>query len=102
MDTFQVLGVATRRNIVELLASRGQLSSSEISSQFPVSASAISQHLKVLRESSVVTVEKRAQRRLYRVNPKTIMELETWVNKLKHEWNTRLDRLESVLSKGNI
>ncbi len=76
MDVFTALADPTRRAIVELLADGGQLSSSAIAGQFPVSAPAISQHLKVLREANLVEMEKQAQWRIYRVNPKAMLELE--------------------------
>ena len=58
MDIFTALAEPTRRTIVELLASSGPLSATEISEQFPVSPPAISQHLKVLREVKLVRVSR--------------------------------------------
>ena len=65
MDKFSALADPTRRHILEMLARRGQLSATEISDKFQVSPSAISQHLKVLREANLVQMEKRVQQRLY-------------------------------------
>ena len=76
MDVFFALADPTRRSIVELLAMRGQLSASDISNKFPTSASAISQHLKILRQSGLVDMEKRAQQRLYQINPDAVTELD--------------------------
>lgn len=69
MDKLYALAEPTRRTILEMLAKEGQLSATEISDRFNVSPSAISQHLKVLREANLVLMEKRAQQRLYRINP---------------------------------
>jgi DNA-binding transcriptional ArsR family regulator len=66
MDMFSALSVPTRRNILEILATSGKLSATEISQNFSISAPAISQHLKVLIESNLLTVEKHAQQRIYR------------------------------------
>jgi DNA-binding transcriptional ArsR family regulator len=97
MDKYSALADPTRRKIIELLARAGQLSATEISDQFPVSPQAISQHLKVLREAQLVQVEKRAQQRIYRLNPGTMLELENWTRQLRQLWNQRFDALEQVL-----
>jgi DNA-binding transcriptional ArsR family regulator len=97
MDIFQALADPTRRQIVELLAQYGQLPATEISDNFPVTPQAISQHLKVLREANLVRVEKRAQQRIYRINPAAMLELEDWSRQLRHLWDQRFDALEQVL-----
>lgn len=97
MDIFSALAEPTRRTIVELLAMHGQLSATDISNKFKVSAPAISQHLKVLREANIVIVEKRAQQRLYQINPATIQQLEKWVKKLAAQWEDRFQRLDKIL-----
>ena len=63
MDIFTALAEPTRRTIIELLARSGPLSTTEIYEQFPVSPQAGSQHLKVLRETQLVKMEKRAWRK---------------------------------------
>ncbi len=97
MNTFSALADPTRRSIVEMLASNGQLSASDICDRFSVSAPAISQHLKVLRESRLVQVEKRAQQRMYTIDPAGITEMEQWASHLRRLWNERFDALEEVL-----
>ena len=67
MDLFSALADPTRRSILELLAKKGPLPATAICERFQVSPQAISQHLKVLREAHLVQMEKRAQKRLYRV-----------------------------------
>jgi DNA-binding transcriptional ArsR family regulator len=98
MDIFAALADPNRRSIVELLAKNGQLSSTAISDKFDVSPPAISQHLKVLREADLVQMEKRAQQRLYQINPVKIEELEGWIQDLSKMWNARFDRLDKVLA----
>jgi DNA-binding transcriptional ArsR family regulator len=97
MDIFSALADPTRRKIVEMLASNGELSATDIADQFPVSPPAISQHLKVLREANLVLMEKRAQQRIYRLNSEVIGELETWSRKLIQLWNQRFDALDEIL-----
>jgi hypothetical protein len=64
-----------------------------------MSAPAISQHLKVLRETNVVEMEKRAQQRLYRINPATLTEMENWVHELKRRWEERFEALDKILEQ---
>jgi DNA-binding transcriptional ArsR family regulator len=97
MDKFSALADPTRRKIIEMLAGAGQLSATEISDQFPVSPQAISQHLKVLREAKLLQVEKRAQQRIYRINPAAMLELEAWARQIAQLWNQRFDALDQVL-----
>lgn len=100
MDMFSALAQPTRRNIMEMLASRGQLSASDIYHKFPASPPAISQHLKVLRDTKLVNVEKRAQQRFYTINTHSIQKVEDWAKKMKHVWNERFERIEEVLKHG--
>src|SRR5438046_7217627 len=94
---FYALAEPTRRDIIELLASNGQLSATDISDNFAVSAPAISQHLKVLREANFVRVEKRAQQRIYRINPEAMSEIEGWVQEMTRQWNARFNVLDRIL-----
>ena len=97
MDIFSALAEPTRRSIIEMLAKHGQLSATEISERFEVSPSAISQHLKVLREAKLVRMEKRAQQRLYSINQEGMQALEDWTRQLNKLWNQRLDALDEVI-----
>lgn len=97
MDKFSALADPNRRLILEMLARDGQLSATEISDNFQVSPSAISQHLKVLREANLIQMEKRAQQRLYRINPEAVVELEQWVKQLTQRWDERFEVLDQLL-----
>jgi DNA-binding transcriptional ArsR family regulator len=97
MDMYVALADPTRRHILELLATNGELSATAIYEQFPVSPQAISQHLKVLREAHLVEMEKRAQKHVYRLNPQTLSQFETWVQQMQQRWNERFDNLDTVL-----
>jgi len=89
----------TRRQILELLASSGQLSATAIYEHFSVSPQAVSQHLKVLREAHLVEMEKQAQKHLYRLNPQTLSQFETWVQRMRQRWSERFDALDTVLER---
>lgn len=95
MDLFYALGEPTRRSIIEMLAQDGQLPSSSIAKRFRMSAPAISQHLKVLRQAKLVKVHKRAQQRIYELNPGAIDELEAWAKQMSQNF----DALEKVLEE---
>lgn len=97
MDIFQALAEPSRRNIIELLAKKGQLTSTDISNQFHISAPAISQHLKVLREARLIEMEKKAQQRLYKINPAAMGEFQNWIKKMTKAWDERFSMLDKVL-----
>jgi DNA-binding transcriptional ArsR family regulator len=97
MNMFGALSDPTRRVIIELLASSGELSASEIYQRFSVSPQAISQHLKVLREAQVVVMEKRAQKHLYRLNQETLSQFEAWVQQARQRWEELFSALDTVL-----
>ena len=99
MDTFQALAEPTRRHIIEMIAKNGELSASDIFDKFNSSPPAISQHLKVLRVSNLVMVEKRAQQRIYKINPKPLLEMEDWLGEMKKLWNNRYDALDNLLKE---
>lgn len=97
MDIFYAIAEPTRRTIIEMLAKKGRLSATAISSKFRMSAPAVSQHLKVLREANLVYVEKQGQHRMYQLDMNTIYEIERWTHKMAHLWNERFDKLDALL-----
>ena len=97
MDAFHALAEPRRRKVVEILARRGKLSASQICREFDVTPQAISQHLRVLREANVLHMEKRAQRRLYALNPQSMDQIQAWATQMAGLWINRLNRLENAL-----
>lgn len=98
MDRFTALADPTRRRIVEMLG-MGAMAAGEISARFEMSAPAISQHLKVLKEAGLVSVEVSGQRRIYRLDPGGLDAFEAWVRQVRSFWTAGLDRLERELAK---
>lgn len=98
MDRFVALAEPTRRRIVEMLG-QGALAAGEITARFSMSAPAISQHLKVLKEAGLVTVEVSGQRRIYRLDRAGFDEFDAWVRKVRGFWGPKLDDLEAELAK---
>jgi DNA-binding transcriptional ArsR family regulator len=95
MDKFSALAVPTRRSIIELLAQHGRMTASNISEQFDATPSAISQHLKALREADFIKMESNGQQRIYELNPLAIEEMAQWAMKL----NARFQRLDKFLER---
>lgn len=98
MDRFAALADPTRRSIVEMLA-EGALPAGEIGARFSASPPAISQHLKVLREAGLVTVEVRGQQRIYRLDPAGLDAFDAWLRRVRRFWGRHLDLLEQELTK---
>ncbi len=94
---FNALADPIRRNIVELLATQGQMNATDICENFNVSHPAISQHLKILREAEIVGLQKDAQRHLYSLNIDAIHKLEDWVKQMTRNWDETYDRLDQIL-----
>ena len=98
MDRFAALADPTRRSIMEMLGERA-LSVGEIGANFSASAPAISQHLKVLRQAGLVSVEARGQQRIYRLDPAGLEAFDAWIIKVRRFWSRHLDVLEQELAK---
>ena len=82
----------SRRQILDLLR-EGTCSVGEIVDRTGLSQPGVSKHLRVLRESGLVTVRRDAQRRLYDIDPAPLTELDRWLEPYRALWETRLDAL---------
>lgn len=100
-ELLHALAEPTRQGIVQLLLNEGEQTAAQICSHFSVSNPAISQHLRVLREAGAIEVEKKAQYRLYSVNPVAIAELEEWTAGLRRLWERQMSALGKILDKQN-
>ncbi len=98
MDTMRALADPTRRRIVESLA-RGPLSSGEIASRFDITAPAISQHLKTLRNAEAGARARRGATADLRTDLAGIDEMSDWLTRIRHFWSARLDALGAQLIK---
>lgn len=101
MQTLAALGDPTRRRIVEML-SQGSLSSGEIAGRFAVSAPAVSQHLKVLRNARLVRVRTEGQKRIYELDREGVEEVSAWVAGIRLFWASRLDTLEGLMTEERL
>jgi DNA-binding transcriptional ArsR family regulator len=89
IDAFSAAAEPTRRRILQLLAARPR-TVSEIAVEFPVTRSAISQHLLVLAEAGLVDAEKAGRQRIYRVLPTGLQKLQAEIDRF---WTDELDVL---------
>lgn len=103
MHAFDILGDPVRRRILELLA-EGQRSSGEIvgviAAEFAISQPAVSQHLRILRDSGFATSEADGRRRLYAVAPDRFDEIDAWVQRFRRTWEPRLEALATEVARG--
>ena len=97
MNAFNALADDTRREIVFMLAKKGEMSATEISKNFDMTPPAVSQHLKVLKNANVIQMKKQAQKRLYSVDESGINEIGSWLIEIKKLWEKRLDRFDSYV-----
>ncbi len=87
-DPFDALGDSNRRAIVELLGSGGR-SVREIAEAMPISRPAVSRHLRVLRETGLVTEEPRGTRRIYRLHDEGVEAVQTYLTRVWTDAATR-------------
>lgn len=103
MHAFDVLGDPVRRRILELLAGGEETSGAVcavIQREFGISQPAVSQHLRVLRESGFARVRPEGTRRLYAVEAAPLREVDQWLEHFRGFWNQRLDALSTELARG--
>jgi len=103
VHAFDVLGDPVRRRILELLA-EGELTAGALTSvvqdEFGISQPAVSQHLRVLRDSGFARMRPEGTRRLYAVDAAPFEELDGWLEPFRQFWNQRLDSLATELARG--
>jgi len=103
MHAFDVLGDPVRRRILELLT-LGEHASGEvvevISKEFGITQSAVSQQLKILRESGFASVRAEGTRRLYSVDARPLAEIDAWLAQFRRFWEPRLDALATEVARG--
>jgi DNA-binding transcriptional ArsR family regulator len=97
---FDIIAEPNRRAILSLLAS-SQQSVGEIERRLRMPQPTVSKHLRVLREAGFVESTVDAQRRLYRLNPEPLREVDTWLAQFRRFWSAHVDALERYLDRMN-
>ena len=103
MHALDVLGDPVRRRVLELLAD-GETAAGDlgrvIQQEFGISQPAVSQHLRVLRESGFATVRPDGTRRLYALDPAPLAAADAWFAEFRRFWQPKLDALGTELARG--
>ena len=99
-SVFEIIAEPNRRAILSLLAS-SQQSVGEIERQLRMPQPTVSKHLRVLREAGFVESTVDAQRRLYRLKPEPLREVDAWLTQFRQFWSVHVDALERHLDRMN-
>jgi DNA-binding transcriptional ArsR family regulator len=97
-SAFEVLVEPNRRAILGLLAT-SERSVGEIEKQLRMPQPTVSKHLRVLRDAGFVEAQVDAQRRLYRIKPEPLKEVDKWLEQFRKYWAPHLDALERHLDR---
>ena len=97
-SAFEIIAEPNRRAILSLLV-LSQQSVGEIERQLRMSQPTVSKHLRVLRDAGFVESTVDAQRRLYRLKPEPLQELDAWLDQFRRFWSAHVDALERHLDR---
>jgi DNA-binding transcriptional ArsR family regulator len=100
MEVFEAIAQPKRREILRLLAA-GELSAGEVASRFAVTQPAISQHLKVLKETGLITERRDGTRRIYSVRPEGLADLHSFLADVLPASLERLKQAAEEEERGN-
>lgn len=95
---FEVIAEPNRRAILSLLVASEQ-SVGDIERRLRMTQPTVSKHLRVLREAGFVESTVDAQRRLYRLKPESLQELDAWLDQFRRFWSAHVDTLERHLDR---
>jgi DNA-binding transcriptional ArsR family regulator len=103
MHAFDVLGDPVRRRILELLA-KGEHRSGDIvevvRNEFGITQAAVSQHLRVLRDSGFASVRVDGPRRIYSVDVQPLQAVDAWLDRFRSFWEPKLGALDTEIARG--
>lgn len=97
---FRALADPTRRAIISMLVRQAH-PVSEIADQFDMTRPAIAKHLRVLVDGGLLTVQKNGRQRIHKLNPRALKSAKDWLSYFDHMWDERLEKLKSIVEKGN-
>ena len=97
-SSFAIIAEPNRRTILSLLAS-SECSVGELERQLRMPQTSVSKHLRVLRDAGFVEARVEAQRRVYRLRPEPLMEVDAWLAPFRHFWTAHVDALERHLER---
>ncbi|ARP87887.1 ArsR/SmtB family transcription factor [Bordetella genomosp. 9] len=97
-SAFSIVAEPNRRAILGLLLA-SERSVGDLERELRLSQPSVSKHLRVLRDAGFVESRIEAQRRLYRLRPEPLMELDAWLAPFRRYWSGHVDALERHLDK---
>jgi DNA-binding transcriptional ArsR family regulator len=97
-DVFHAIAHPARRAILVELKGR-ERAASELADPFDMTFAAVSQHLRVLEEAELVSVRREGRRRLYRLHPKPLQDVVSWIDEFAAYFSQRLDALGDYLDR---
>lgn len=89
----------SRRTVLEALG-RGEATAGELAALLPIARPGVSRHLRVLREAGLVEARQEAQRRVYRLRPEPLAEVDAWLAQYRSLWEQRFQALHTEVSRG--
>lgn len=95
----QALADPSRRVVLGILRDR-EATAGELAEALPIARPGVSRHLRVLREAGLVEVRQEAQRRIYRLRPEALVDLDEWLGEYRDLWVQRLDALHTEIARG--
>ena len=97
-SSFAIIAEPNRRAILTLLAS-SERSVGDIEKRLRMPQPSVSKHLRVLRDAGFVESRVEAQRRMYRIRPEPLMEVDAWLAPFRRLWSAHVDALERHLDR---
>ena len=98
MSPFEAVAEPNRRRILDVLR-QGERPAGDLVEALAISQPGVSRHLKLLREAGLVSVRADGQRRLYRLEPRGLADLDAWLMPYREAWAGRLTRLDEHLER---
>ena len=98
-SVLRALADESRRTLLESLTS-GPATAGELAALLPIARPGVSRHLRVLREAGLVEVRREAQRRVYRLRPEPLAEVDEWLGSYRALWEHRLAALHTEVARG--
>ena len=95
----RALADESRRTMLGALTG-GPATAGELAALLPIARPGVSRHLRVLREAGLVEFRQQAQRRVYRLRPEPLAEVDAWVGRYRDLWEQRLDALHTEVARG--
>jgi DNA-binding transcriptional ArsR family regulator len=95
-DVFQAIADPTRREIIDLLAQQS-MNLNAIAEHFDITRPAISNHIRILNECGIITIEQIGRERFCKIRPDTLKEVSTWVSRYEALWEQKIESFEKYL-----